>query len=240
MVAPPIIDLASGNTCTNEAIISPTTIQDGHNTTPNTTESNTDTNTSDTTNIADTTNTTNITDTTNIATPDITNTIHITDTTDTTNTTDTATTTPKRTREDDIDDQTETKRLCTHTNEQDNDTAVFTIISPDLEIQFPELLDNFLKGDIDDNNTSATPEGLENWFLPNSPICEFDIDSIFVPDTTNDHHSSPPSELPYFENLEQELLENNNVNENNLKELSLADTDSQFWSLLIGNEETIL
>jgi hypothetical protein len=130
----------------------------------------------------------------------------------------------------------------------------FTVSSPELQIQFPDLENELLSSSSDTIYTPTTYDHAVNidittnfitlegdWFLPNSPICEFDSEPVAVPDS--DFSYPPLSELPYFENTELLIQETDNPtittpptnSSNNPKESTLLDNeDTQFWSLLAG------
>jgi len=144
----------------------------------------------------------------------------------------------KRTREDDIQDYLEdlinNKRL--HTDE--DTTPLFTVLSPELEIRFPDLeteLFTPMNTKITDSAANSIAPDIEDWFLPNSPICEFDADPVSVPDS--DYSYPSISELPYFEQVELQIphdSDSNSINNSNTKELD--NEDNQFWSLLVGED----
>jgi len=164
----------------------------------------------------------------------------------------TQSTTLKRSREDDniqiIDAFINNKRIRVET-----DTTLFTVTSPELQIQFPDLENELLASSTDtiynpttyDNITSNGTDTTSNlitlegdWFLPNSPICVFDTDPVVVPDSDFSYPSL--SELPYFENVELLIQETDNTTNNsinNQKEALLDNEDTQFWSLLVGEGE---
>jgi len=157
-------------------------------------------------------------------------------------------TTLKRSREDDniqiIDEFINNKRIRVET---DTAPPLFTVSSPELQIQFPDLENELLSSSdtIYNPTTYITPNNIDitsnfitlegEWFLPNSPICEFESDPVAVPDSDFSYPSL--SELPYFENAElliQEIDNTTNNSTNNQKEALLDNEDTQFWSLLVG------
>jgi len=155
----------------------------------------------------------------------------------------------KRGREDEniqyIDEIINSKRMRLET-----DIPQFAVSSPELQIQFPDLENELLSSTSDtiynpttyDHTADITTNFITldgEWFLPNSPICEFDSEPVAVPDSDFSYPSL--SELPYFENTELLIPETdttittttNSINVSK-ESLLLDNEDTQFWSLLAG------